>query len=209
MANQYLGLSLFLMLLSFFIILNSMSEFKQDKAAPVLNSLTLAFTPDDEVKLDAGPTEAPAPAEREGSTLDKIQGLFNAQISGLKAKQNRMGTELRLKMNRDAFMAEANSTLAGDGSAFFLDTLVSLIDTQNTARYKMDMVASVAGDDRATRESVAQDMSALAGKLEAAGLPQNMISAGIGEGEAGTVELHFRPFKRFDAKTFEEATRDE
>ena len=44
MANQFLSLSLFLMLLSFFIVLNSMSTFEQETTVPaVLNSLSLAY----------------------------------------------------------------------------------------------------------------------------------------------------------------------
>ena len=45
MANQFLSLSMFLMLLSFFIVLNSMSTFEKEVAVPaVLNSLSMAFS---------------------------------------------------------------------------------------------------------------------------------------------------------------------
>ena len=65
MANQFLSLSLFLMLLSFFIVLNSMSDFEKQTAVPaVLNSLSLAFSSRDQNLLEGymnvGPSAVPA-----------------------------------------------------------------------------------------------------------------------------------------------------
>ena len=74
MANQFLSLSLFIMLLSFFIILNSLSSYEDVKSKPVLNSISMAFSKDTPDPILAPNTvESPIESNNEGDSLDKLK----------------------------------------------------------------------------------------------------------------------------------------
>ena len=106
MANQFLSLSLFLMLLSFFIVMNGLSEFgvEEDRAKSVLNSLSMAFT-NESVPTEESPGIEPTiyNEQREGDTLEMVEGLFNAHISNVQTKKNRLGTQMHVRMPISSF----------------------------------------------------------------------------------------------------------
>ena len=79
-STQFLTLSLFLLLLAFFIALTAGAEFDEDKTAPVLDSLEKVF-PVQELRGRNSP--APAPDEKSlgaGKSLERIDGLFNSDL---------------------------------------------------------------------------------------------------------------------------------
>lgn len=215
MANQFLALSLFIMLLSFFIILNAVSEFDDQKTKPVLNSLSLAFTTEEVAEnLDAGRVASAQVFEGQGTTLDKIQGLFEAQIAGVEAKQNRLGTTLRLRLPLKDFEKEVARSLStpssnasvvtGGSDGFLVATLVSLLDSQgeNQVPYKMDMVVVTTKDEQQDRHNIADKIGRVSVKIEEAGLPRKLLSAGISEASQAQkndmIDLYFRRYQPFD-----------
>ena len=105
MANQYLGLSLFIMLLSFFIILNSMSNFDEIKSSPVLNSISMTFAQEKvEDHTDPGFEEdTTQDSVRSGDTLDQLEELFRSQITGIEAEKNRLGTMMHVRIPLSQF----------------------------------------------------------------------------------------------------------
>jgi flagellar motor protein MotB len=224
MANQFLGLSMFIMLLSFFIILNAVSDFDPKKAAPVLNSLSTAFSVEDEMLVDIADKPSDRDSDAQGTTLDKIQGLFESHISGQEAKQNRLGTVLRIRMPFEEFerevssslsrSAQSNPALATGTKGFFLSTLVSLVDTKGgNDPYKMDMVVfSSAQQQSDDAKPLAKKIADIASKIERAGLPRKMLSSGLseetGDNAKGMVDLYFRPYHPFDADGFRQGDND-
>jgi hypothetical protein len=224
MANQFLGLSMFIMLLSFFIILNAISDFDPKKAAPVLNSLSTAFSVEDEMLVDIADEASERDSDSKGTTLDKIQGLFAAHITGQESKQNRLGTVLRIRMPFDEFEKEVSSSLSRSAQnnaaltqgtkGFFLSTLVSLVDTKaGNDPYKMDMVVYYgAALDDASSTRLAKKISAIASKIERAGLPRKMLSSGLSEetmdNADGMIDLYFRPYHPFDTDGFRQGAQD-
>ncbi len=214
MANEYLGLSLFVMLLSFFIILTSMSDYEDSKAKPIMSSLNMAFS------AGALDKDEPAPSIKmsetqdfhEGTTLDKIEGLFNAHIKTFKITKNRLGTEMSVTMTRDEFEKALESTgevlFLEDPStdelaeAPFLDTLTSLIATSETeVQYRMDIMlgtgenpAMMQNEKPASLREISDISTGYARMLEAAGMPVKFISTGIGAGEKDMVVLMFRRY---------------
>ena len=82
MANQYLGLGLFIMLLSFFIVLNSLSTFESEKADSVIKSLNESFWNDQPEETETFSPKISAPAEsfRKGDTLDQVKDLFVSNL---------------------------------------------------------------------------------------------------------------------------------
>jgi len=217
MANQFLSLSLFLMLLSFFIVLNSMSDFEEKTAVPaVLNSLNIAFTGKDQNILDGhiniGPSAVPTPYEEgrgEGDTLETIEGLFNAHIAGFEAKRNRLGTVMHVSLPIGSFeRAVKTSSLeapqGGDANPLnFSQTMITLLRSSEESRpYRIDMVYNLENDPvvllRAapdTFKAALVRVSALAGYLEQKGLPKKMMSVGLSKGKTGYIDLYFYRYK--------------
>lgn len=212
MANQFLSLSLFLMLLSFFIVLNSVSDFENTKAVPtVLNSLSLAF----KNEHSQGDTTATARQEnefqdkRDGNALEDVEGLFNAHIAGFEARKNRLGTVMHVRLPMRSFENALKRTDFGDADVPsqdqepFLNTLVTVLrSAQKKKPYRIDMVMNV-GDDPAILmdtqpkeyRTAVKRVSNLSKALENMKLPRKMISTGLKRGERGFIDLYFYRYK--------------
>lgn len=216
MANQFLALSLFIMLLSFFIILNTLSTYDDRRAEPILNSLLDTFSVEDKKLVKQGDTPSQETAESEGTSLDQLQDLFTSTISGVKAKQNKLGTELLIRVPYELFIDEVTATLmadapvtprAQDGKGFLVPTLVSLMNTENAITYKMDMLVNVETPQEESEEHMrlARDLGRISYIMEQAGLPRKLMTSGMNEGELGYIDIYFRPYHAFDSEEFEKA----
>lgn len=212
MANQYLGLSLFVMLLSFFIILNSMSKFEDSKAKSVLSSLDVAFAGGILDREEQAPSleQAEKLDTNEGDTLDRIEGLFENNISNYKVAKNRFGTEMRIILPLEEFeeqMVMTEQVLRNDaalqGETTFLTTLVSLIQSEETsAPYRMDIILKTGRPPAEMRNEVPEELAVYTNKatsfsrqLEQEGMPVKFISIGLDGGEKDYVELLFRRYE--------------
>lgn len=204
---------MFVMLLSFFIVLNSMSTFEPVKARPILNSLSMAFSSQEiDEKLTSGIEDSGAQGMREGGdTLEKIDGLFSAQISGLEVRKNRLGTMMHMRVPVKKFdalmgtMVQNEDAKEGSFQQGFLQTLVSLLDAENSIPYRMDIVLNVEANPAKFRndspEETAQKIekvSYYAKALQEAGLPPKLETAGLGKGEDGMIDLYFHRYVPFN-----------
>lgn len=218
MANEFLGLSLFIMLLSFFIILNALSDFEETKAAPIMSSLNMAFSAGAIDKDELAPSieSADETSMNEGTTLDKIEGLFGAQVKNFRVTKNRLGTEMYIRLPREEFEAALGASgqdlfLEEEGSnpmieAPFLEMLVDLINTARTSvPYRMDMVLNLGANPAVMRnespealDAAMRTVSFYSERLEREGMPIRFISAGVGAGESDIIELMFRRYVPVD-----------
>lgn len=217
-ANQFLSLALFIMLLSFFIILNALSSFEETKSKPVLNSVALAFsTKPVEENLQPNVVESPMEAANEGDTLDKLESLFNAHITGVDTRKNRLGTIMRTRMTIDAFQTALTTPASASGS--FMPTLTSLLQTKDTETvYRMDMIINISESPAKaigkTPEDLKQNLQKAAffsKRLEDSGVPRKLLSSGLGRGDAGYIDIYFRrhqPFNPMGIKGFEAAEEE-
>lgn len=212
MANQYLALSMFVMLLSFFIILNSMSNFEDSKSQEVLSSLDMAFSSGkvDRQKLAHSVQESSEKSNKEGSTLDKIEGAFENHIRNFKVTKNRLGTEMRITLPLEEFEEALNLTQqslqTGRSSVrdnSFLSMLVSLIQSEETSiPYRMDMILKTGDSPARLRNEAPETLQNYANKaasfsriLEQSGLPKRFMSTGVAGGQKDFVELLFRRYE--------------
>lgn len=217
MAQQYLGLSLFVILLCFFIVLNSLSSFETVKTQTVVQSLQVAFAGKTEGdNMLPSVRQTPTETFEKGTALDKIKALFQAQIKTFKATTNRMGTEMMVRVPLAEFETALKSVAAigvspqnayaGKGGAF-LPTLVSLIDTaQSAVPYRMDIVmnipenpAELGAGDSARFKTLMLQTSGFSNALELAGMPRKLVSSGLIQGRAehafeGTGADDFTPY---------------
>jgi hypothetical protein len=207
MANQFLTLSLFIMLLAFFVVLNAMSTFDETKARPVMDSLFQAFTAREAVRDEQMDVLHPAFLETEGSTLDQLQGFFRSEVPEAQIRKNRLGTIMQVRVPLSYFEHELASRGDGQGTGFggdFSQMLVSLMASSVKVPYSMamqiNMKDSPSRAQNETPEIVTANLKKVAGfaeRIEAAGLPKNLVTAGLGQGPEGTIDFYFRRYEPF------------
>ncbi|MGH1403511.1 MAG: flagellar motor protein MotB [Alphaproteobacteria bacterium] len=214
MANQFLSLSLFLMLLSFFIVLNAVSDPDEHRSQSVMNSLSMTFSNED-IPADASPSFDVSDIlnkKREGDTLEALEGVFNAHISGFEAKRNRLGSVMHVRVpvgrfeNAIDFPSIPYSEVAIGTRGAFLPTMVTMLRSENGGQpYRMDMVLNVPQEPALYLRNNAKDfqddlklISDFALSIERAGMPKKMISAGMAKGDPSYMDLYFYRYKVFD-----------
>ncbi|NCO02797.1 MAG: hypothetical protein GW903_01235 [Alphaproteobacteria bacterium] len=222
-TGQLMNLSLFIMLLAFFIVLNAMSSYEPNLAEPIIKSLDNTFSTD-AVKKDAAPSvkEDPVQSVNEGDIFDRIDALFTAQIVSYKktisSNRGEMMLELPLEKFSQGVMAAGQKDLTTMSTArnvrgnFLVPTLVSIIKSeQRDITYRMDIMMHVS-DNPANLQNqnptkiaaVMRRGSALAQKLEQGGFSQKLINIGLKKGDEKMVELVFRRHEPFQVLTEEE-----
>ncbi|MBL1147991.1 MAG: hypothetical protein HND56_11275 [Pseudomonadota bacterium] len=83
-GHQYLNLSIFILLLAFFVVLNVHSEVDTERVRPVMSSLEQQF----QLSTGAAPSDVDAQGqEGPGSTLDVVTGIFNAASISFKIRK--------------------------------------------------------------------------------------------------------------------------
>lgn len=210
-GSQLLGLSLFVMLLAFFIVLNAISSYKEDKVAPVLKSLESSFASKISQRGDDNSSvTASEDALDEGSAIERMQALFVSQIPAHRAKIDKSSGTMHVQLGLDDFERAVTGLGAPeekekkgkeDLNDFFLPALVALIKNDAAGLpYRMDMVVNVAQDPAVMQNRSPDDMrhlsqriALIAQHLEGAGLPVRLIGVGIKQGEADTVDIFFSP----------------
>lgn len=138
----------------------------------------------------------------EGRTIDKLEAMFSSRIAGLDVKKDDNSGTLLLRMKYGDFSSAVHN-LGGDDrrSQEFLRTLVSLLRAEMSGHtYRMDAFVQVAQNPPSMQNQQPQKMAEaikqlgeVAQALEAAGLPQKLMTIGLEKGDDGMIELLFRP----------------
>lgn len=213
-GGQLLALSLFIMMLAFFIILNAISNYEQAKVKPVLKSLETALSSKVTERDDEVPPVTPDAARfsGEGDALEHLQSLFASEIPSNTAKIDRSEGTMHVTLSLDDFEAavmamgapEEKGKETGAGKilkGFFLPALIALVKNDAVGKpYRMDIMANIGGNPAAQENRDPQRLrqmetrlSAIARKMGDSGLPERLMSVGLKKGSPGTVELLFRP----------------
>jgi hypothetical protein len=218
MGNQYLSLGLFIMLLSFFIVLNSMSRFEETKTVAVIKSLSNALVPQYSL-IDDLPSPVIAPEGEDknaGDGLDQIDALFRSTIPDIKAQKSRFGTTLRMQMDRETFEAALHGE--GEDARRFARSLVGVVESANGGPYEMDIIltidvppARLHNENPAAAEALVNKAGNYTQLLEETGLPPFLMTAGLGYGVDDAVFLLFRKYEplRLEPKAIESEGEDE
>lgn len=207
---QMLNLSLFIMLLAFFIVLNAISTFEDVKVKPIIDSLEQAFSTEVR-RQDVRPTMIQDPLQdiHEGDTIDRIEALFEAQIRSFEpTKSKRTGVmmiEMDLEEFTDSIMAVGQKTLTPQNSQtppkyYLLPTLVSILQSdQYGLTYRMDMLfhttenpAAEQNSDPSKLKNIINEAGIISQRLEDIGMPPNLISIGLRKGAEDKVTVFFR-----------------
>lgn len=202
LAGQLLGLSLFIMLLAFFIVLNSISSFDEAKVQPLTGSLEEAFATKIDPSQSLGPAlhKSDAMGFGEGKTLTQVDGLFKAELTNVETITSSQQGVMYMRLPRVGFENMLAAIAKGEKPRFLV-TLASLLRSdQRPVTYQMEILynlsdnpARLANRQPQELKTAIQSVSAAAEKIEAAGLPARQIRVGLQQGNTEFVELLFRP----------------
>lgn len=215
-TGMLMNLSLFIMLLAFFIVLNSLSAYEEKKIGDVVESVEIAFAKDARQK-DIAPsvTDSPVQSVNEGSTFERIDALFQAQISSYKktvdATRGVMTISLPLDKFSRAIMAAGQRDLTKMPATrdprgnFMIPTLVSILKSdEKGAVYRMNILMHTPDNPPHYQNQNPSEMgmvmgrvSGFAEKLERGGFSQKLLNVGIKKGKPDMVELNFEPHVPF------------
>lgn len=208
LGSQIPALSLFIIMLAFFIMLNSVSIIKEERAKPLMDSIEEAFASKITANENWQPSTAPADTMgmEEGRVIDRMESLFQGHIAGVKTQKDDVRGVLLMRMPYADFSAGVSNI--GDKAAEnkkFMETLTSMLRASAAGQpYRMDIFLQVDDnpaimqDDQPQKMKVLMhDLGVLAQQLEKAGLSQRLLSIGVEKGQNGTVELLFRPHEAY------------
>jgi len=226
-TGMLLNLALFIMLLAFFIVLNSLSSYEERLVSPVVDSLEQTFDKSAQ-KQDVAPSISPDPVNsvNEGDTFERLDALFSTQIVSYKktipSNRGYMMLELPLEKFSRAIMAAGQkdltkmSALRDPRGNFMIPTLVSIIKSDKKGvTYRMNILLQLPDNPSKFQNSNPTEMSAmmkrasaLASKLERGGFEQKLINIGLQKGDPKMVKLVFTPHAPFSPVNPDQALKD-
>lgn len=215
-SGQMMNLSLFVMLLAFFIVLNSISTFEEKKAAQVRRSVDMAFSNDVEFQ-EFSPSVEPDEQQsvNDGDSFERIEALFQSQIVTFEMTKSKSQGVMMVKVPyhkfKKAVMAlnqedlTRTPTRAEARGNYFLPTLVSLLKTNiEGSPTRMEIYLNVEQNPARLKNIKPQEMSAyidevgvFSTQLEKQNIPQKLLNIGISKGDPEFIDLVFRKYIPF------------
>ncbi len=191
-----LFLSLYLLVLAFFIVLVTISSLEDVKSKAVMDSLTSTFS-----SLLPPSTDLTIFASREGDVLageafqDEVSDLFATNIQIAKVEIVQPGRLMRVSLPADSLFVE-NSTEIREAQIPLLDRVVaSLSGTIPGLRNDMEfLIASSTGEDGSlpTGETLETARAgAFAEAMMARGVPPHSVAVGLRPGAPAEIVMRF------------------
>lgn len=222
-VQQMMTLSLFIMLLAFFIVLNAISSYEEIKTEQVRRSVLMTFSKDTTLETPEASSQADdARAMKEGHAFDRLEALFTAQITGFEAVQSKsrgvMMVQVPYAEFKEAVMALGQKDLTRYPSRraisgnFFLPTLVSILRSDlDGAPTRIEILLATKRNPAQTQnqnpnqiKDVINEAGVLSQKLEDQGMPQRLLNIGIEKADPEFVNLVFRKYVPFSLMENEE-----
>lgn len=215
-TGQMMNLALFIMLLAFFIVLNSLSSYEEIKTEKVKRSVELAFSKDKKIKEDM-PSTTPDPAQslKEGHTFDRLDALFKSQIASFETTKSKSRGVMMVRVPYADFEKSMNAlgqkNLLNYPSRrdvrgnFFLPTLTSLLRADiDGAPTRMEIMLHTNSNPAELQNQKPRNLNKVilvAGqfsqKLEKQGMPQKLVNIGVSKGNPEFIDLVFRKYIPF------------
>jgi hypothetical protein len=190
-------LSLKLLLLGFFILLNTFSQYQEDKARKVLESVNEAFNG----RVDALESHAAYPAglgplEETAAMIGAVGRLFRSQIPAVRSEVSASGTRLQLELPAETLFRPAASELQ-PGSDLLLRRFAGALagDGRVGLDFEVELLHGVPAGDMARLAAAPAEalevgrMGALVRTLVRRGVPAGKLSIGVLPGLPGKVRL--------------------
>ena len=195
-ANVALFLSLYLLLLAFFILLNAISSFEDVKSQKVMDSLSSTFTSLVSVQDGARFTGQLGDVVATREFMVDAQGVFEAAIPAAKVDIIEPGELMQVDMRSDALFLIDSAKIRPAHTDLF-DRLVSaLSNAPEGVRYIMEFQI---GSDYATGTNmpIGETLSvaragAFAREAMSRGVPPDLVLVGIKHGDPDQLRIRFR-----------------
>jgi len=213
-TGQMMNLALFIMLLAFFIVLNSMSSYEEIKTESVKRSIKVAFT-NEEPEAKPSVQEDPTLSMREGHTFDRLDALFQAQIVSFEAQKSKSSGRMMIRVEKEKFLNAVMQegqfdlyrypTRRDVQGNFFLPTLVSIIRSNiDGAPTRLEIIMNSDENPAQLKNANPQELrqnvrqvGSVAQKLESQGLSQKLLTIGLTKGDTEFVDLIFTKYVPF------------
>ncbi|MAZ02263.1 MAG: hypothetical protein CMN56_03915 [Sneathiella sp.] len=194
-ANSVIFVSLYLLLLAFFIFLHSISVIQEDRMRTVLGSVQVAFnglsrdTPADRQRKLSG--------EEQGTQefYAKLKNVFETAVPLVEAHTSRDGTQLQFSVPLRQLFAYRSIELRETLDSFINEVAAMLISRNGNAATDLEILIGT-GMTLPSVDDVADDIAALRASYLAAtmmdrGVPSRNLSIGMAAGDAGLVHFSF------------------
>jgi len=149
--------------------------------------------------------------EGDASTLDRVRDLFRGRLQQINVKENTergiMLVEVPYADFSTAIIAMAQSVdTVNPQDIPFLPTLVTLIQTaQEEQPYHMEILLKTPEDPVEMKlqqperfKNMRDKVGKLSRRLSEAGIPEQLMSIGLRQGEEGMLDLVFSPYEKID-----------
>ncbi len=196
-------LSLKLLLLGFFILLNALSSYEEDRARRVLESVNEAFDGRVEARESHAPFQAALGSlEETAAMIGAIGRLFKSRIPAVRSEASFDGTRLRLELAAGSLFKPGTTQLQ-PGRGLLLNRFAKALlrGGRTGLDYEMEILHGVpAGAVRRLAAAGAdalevQRTSQLVRDLIGRGVPPDRLSVGLIPGRAGRLQLVVQTFE--------------
>ncbi len=212
-----MSLSVFVLLLAFFIVMNAISKVQQHKSGPALRSIEKTFALETIVPPspfpEGGGDDSAADSQKE-DVFGVLDALFRAELPGIKAERDDTRGVMHVRMTREAFLLaleQARTVSLPKESVYqwkegsFVATLVGLVALKEKGvSLRMDVLLNLTLEPSLLREKDPEALNAamkdagwIAQTLQKSGLSAESLSVGLKTGQMRTVDLYFRKVQAF------------
>jgi hypothetical protein len=196
------NLSLFMMLLAFIIVMNTHTNFDQDKIKPILESVEQSFTMR-VFRQDIGPSPM-ADIEKktgDGYSLDELEQLFRASVPAINIRQIPSRGILVIEMKRDHFAKAMDS----QGPSILRDRVKMAMSRKSKTPNQLEIWLQVPMQDiEKNHKNDIKTLSAWAQKLQRQGIDNKYMTVGLQpvlkKADTDKVFLLFRSHKVYGIK---------
>lgn len=194
--TTYLFLSLYLLLLAFFIVLNTISETRDERVAEAVHSVKETFQnyspPSREFLESAANPDSMIAAD---IYFEDVRNVFSAHLKNAKYQLKTDGTLLRTIVPADELF-ESESERMTPATGTLMDAIANGLGTSRFGTRREIEIVIGSGDSLPDVGSLGRGMelrraSAFARALRARGVAGNSISAGLRAGDSNLVQITF------------------
>lgn len=191
-----LFLSLYLLVLAFFILLVSISSREDVKSKALMESLTSTFSSVLPPRMDLTAFNA---TTGEFLAADEFQrqvtGLFSTVVGVIKVEAIQPGRLMRIELDGDSLF-ELDQAIIREGQSAFMDRLVAALSSNPPGlRFELEFVVPTPWTDQRTMSAdqslPIQRAGAFARDMLARGAPPGAVSIGMKGSDAKTLEIWF------------------
>ncbi len=189
-STQLLSLALFIVILAFFIVLNTISDYREDKVIPVLASLEAAFA-SQLISAKGLPSETENFEDVDlfaGSALDALDVSFRNAFDLISSKRIDGGRGLEIVLDKKTFqnaMEQANNTA-------FQSLMEKMFDISRENAFLMHVV----GRAKNPYDAPADEVSSIGFYMMNAGFSPSFLTLSMEHGDPASLAFRFLRDKR-------------